>query len=463
MIDLLNLSYRDLIRLGIDFKDLDDAKLFITHISERTEALVAAALTKKLRDEGCSEGNIKATVRFMLDRREGHSFPPIHPEIVNRVRADLLWDILIHRDELGEVYVNHNVERSDVLLCDVGLPAPILKLLNETGIETIGDALHPEVFERFEAKYPKAVYDVKAAVLSFLFPSVPAWSQSSDIPKGILPFFRQIRRRPIGEILDALGEYILTKAQEYSRGECTRDEFTALTCSKFLADAILQDECEVTVRAVPGREAELRELYRDWKKTGKITSKLLLAELLFGAEDIEYAADLFFTLLDRLLIPIELYFTLSYFGDPGPSGYPNTIRALHPASSYYILKERCTDADQLLKDPDPLGKTYTFHFTEGTSAVVTIDYKEIDRFRGTGVIEGYMAEKGEIEIRTRLGVDFCFNYKEFSEAEMALVAADHPLLHPKWARYNEAIRSRAEAVRKSYDELLEAYLEKNLA
>ena len=461
MINYHQFNMGELVRLGIIFDDPDDAKLFIKYIQNRLDTIIGEELIKKLRKDGLPESNISATVKFFENWDKSKPFPA-YLSLIKKAQVNLTWDILIQRDQLSGAIINHDIDKASKSVREIGIPQIPCMLLINNGLYTIGDVLKDSTFSTLERNAPEMTFEIKYAILDYLFPDNPSSSDSIVTRYTIDDVFRKHEEEAPEDILRALEQYIRSEAKAYCSGASTLEEFELRVYSPHVAWQLFRMVNHGAIRGVAGHEDEFLEIYLRWKETGMISSEKPLSEYIRQDGDADVTATWFFTVIDALLIPIENFFSPTYFfPELKDDEYPEVIREVTSTEESFCLTQDCLDIDKLLNDPDPVGKSFTFHFINKTTATMTITEANKDYYRGKGIIEGYMSEEGEIEIISDGSFYFRFDKKTYSEIEILMMTNIHPVPHPQWSKYNHAIQFKSQVLKNRYAEIRQDYF-KNL-
>lgn len=464
MIDCFHFSEKELTRLGIVFLSSDEAKSFIDYIMQRLDTIIGEELIKKLQTEDDHYDNIRTATRAINERNNTDKERPDYQMIVERAQIDLIWNVFLHRDELDRVTINHEVDRAEITLREVGVPTLVCSFFNAEGISSIGDVLKSSKLSFYENNAPEMYYELKRSILNFLFPDPPQ-QRTTDTVKSTARsqriddvFYKHNHKSPY-EVLEELKNYIQSQAYAYCNGECTLNEFIIHTYSPFVAMRLINSISNNSFRSAEGFEDNILKCYYGWKNLGIIDIDDKIKEHFPQTDDLSKTIEWLFYIIDTLLIPIESFFPLSYFCDLKDQDYPNVITAIHDTTERFTLTEECLDFDKLLNDPAPENKTFTLFFADETTATLTVRKIGSTFYRCYGIIDGYMSKEGEIEIEADSnGYWFYFDKKEFPEIDMVLMTTDHPIPHPKWSKYNSAVNLRKKIIKEKYDEKRNNYI-----
>ena len=316
--------------------------------------------------------------------------------IVRKAQVNLTWDILTQRDQLNDATINHDVDKASKSIREIGLPELLCNILLNNNMNTIGDVLSGTTFAALEKNAPEMTFEIKSMILDYLFPDIPTNSNSTNTKYTIYDLFWENRYEAPEDVLKALEQYILSEAKAYCAGEISLDEFVIRTYSPHVVWALLRMVNHGAIRGVAGHEIEFLEIYRRWKETGTVLSEKPLSEFIRQDGDADVTAAWFFTVIDALLIPIENYFSPTYFyPELKDEEYPHIIHEVMSTEESLCLTQDCLDIGKLLNDPEPVGKTFTFHFIGDIVATMTVTEAKKDYYKGNGIIEGYMSKKGE--------------------------------------------------------------------
>lgn len=274
----------------------------------------------------------------------------------------------------------------------------------------------------------------------------------------MMTVFEEYRHEAPETILSMLKAKIDTEAKNFIDGLRTEDQFYINTYSSLAATELLKLYGVARFDMSAINDLDQLKLAKDcWAQTGRIEVEPWMEKFIKQKSiDISEAMNCFFEVTDKLLVPLEYFMPFSCFSKDFYEKYPKVLVSMNTGAEVecFLYFERCLDFEKLTNEDFVPGKQYVFHFEDGTQAEFTTKEFEDNKYSGEGIIEGYMSEPGCIVIENDKGqIYFQFNFIKHSEIGSILGTQFHAIPHPKWEKYNKAVKAKQQAVGLTYKEL----------
>ncbi len=455
MINLRQFSATKLLDFGIVFDDPKEGEHFAEFIRKELnfridERIIAVVPEEKLSEFKTLKDNEETAKWFNQNC-------PQFQQIRKEEYVKMAWELLTNRERLNGVTIPQNKAFPKTSLTCLDLHPVVLDFLHQYNIWTIENALESECISDLEKLYPDRIFKLKYMILDYLFPSSKEikTEKTALLSKAIDSVYKKNEDKSPEEILDSLHRYILDEASHFRNGELSEDEFYINTYALQFVPKLLKLKNNARIIRACANGNELYNSFVIWKSGQTVISKPWMSEFIEQSGRIEETITWFYKICDDLCVPIMQYMDLSCFsGSDKRFDYPRVIKEVTDKKECFILAEKCLDFDQLKNDHSPYGKMCTFHFDHGTYANVLVIGSDSDIYRCEGRIDGYMVKDGLIEIKIIDGKEwFCFGYKNIPRLQGMMQTAYHPVPHPKWRDYDDAVLRKGFQFESEYKQL----------
>lgn len=460
MINLRQFSATKLLDFGIVFDDPKEGEHFAEFIRKELnfridERVIAVVPEEKLSEFKTLKDNEETAIWFNQNC-------PQFQQIRKEEYVKMAWELLTNRKRLNGVTIPKNKAFPKKRLTCLNLPAEDLEFFHQYNIRTIENALKSDFIPELERIYPKRIFDLKYKIIDRLFPS-----KTQSIPENeqiqsntIEDIYKENENKTPEEILGSLHQHILDEASYFRTGELSEEEFYINTYALQFVPKLLKLKNNARIIKACAYCDELNNSFVNWKSGQTVIPEPWMSEFIDQSGRIEEAITWFYKICDDLCVPIMQYMDLSYFsGSDKEFDYPRVIKEVTDKKECFILAEKCLDFDRLKNDPSPYGKKCIFHFDHGTYANVSVIGLDSDIYKCEGRIDGYMAKDGLIEIKIIDGKEwFCFGYKNIHRLQGMMQTAYHPIPHPKWRDYDDAVLRKGFQFESEYKQLRIPYM-----
>ena len=460
---MVNLRYFDstkLLNFGIVFEDPAEGERFADFVrkelnSRIDERVIAVVPEEKLSESKTLKSNEETAEWFKQNC-------PQFQQIRIEEYVKMAWELLTNRRNLDGVTILKNKAFPKNCLTCLDLPAEDLEFFHQYNIRTIENALKSDCIPELERIYPKRIFDLKYRIIDRLFPSkTQSAPESEQIPSKTLEnIYKENENKTPEEILESLHQYMSDEASYFRNGELSEEEFYINTYALFLVPKLLKLKNNARIKRACAHGDELLNSFADWKSGRSVVPEPWMSTFIDQTGNPEETIAWFYKICNDLCIPVMQYIDLSFFSDSDQKiDHPRIIKEVSGKTECFILAEKCLDFDRLKNDTSPYGKKFTFHFDHGTYADVSVIGSDSDVYRCEGRIDGYMAKDGVIEIQIIDGKEwFCFGYKNVPGMQGVMQTAYHPIPHPKWRDYDEAVLRKGFRFESEYKQLRIPYM-----
>lgn len=261
-------------------------------------------------------------------------------------------------------------------------------------------------------------------------------------------------------ILSLIRLFFISAGRDYQLGVISETEFYSVTNPFLVWESLLKRKGIVLNHEFIFRHYEdLEAAFYEWMEGEKLTgeSYSFLRSALIRNGDLKDVADWFFRVLDTVKLPLSFFLPMEI----PDKRLPAIIWEIGYDTIQTILTKKCRNINNLITDPNPVGKNFVLYFNDCYDKVeLEIKERRKNYYMGTGIIDGYtlLPQTIEIEIDENGAEWIRFNKRTFSREKLLFGSYIYPIPHPDWNEYNEMRIIKGLKIEEEYKRLRIPYM-----
>ena len=454
MINFRKFDAISLLDFGIVFDNPEEAEQFVSFVrkelNKRIDERVITDVTQDKLDEFKTLNSKEETQKWISKNC------PQFKQIRKEEYVKMAWEIFTNQDRLKNVTIISDNELNKTPLVSLELSEKELSFFSQLDWITIADVLNSHNITQMERLHPDWFFNLKSKILDVYFPpKKSSKKQQRANPISLDNVFEEHKNESCESVLDNLYQYILDETELFRNGIISENEFYINTYPILVANKTFKLKNNATIKTACAYGNALMACWKNWKAGNKVIEEPWMSDFIHQDGNMEETITWFFEVCDKLAIPIIYFFDLQYFSESKDEfESPKVIKEILGETEAFLLTEKCTDIEKLNSEASLIGKSFELHFDRKITAHLKVLKVDSNIITCEGVIDGYMSTPGRIEIKIENDKKwFYFDKRMLPRIKTVLQAGFHPIPHPKWKKYNEAIHKKGFQFEAEYKQL----------